>query len=113
LIEQLETLRAPDGFRHITHMLVDAGARDFTWVDPLPKNIIKTPPAISFTVGTEKFQGRVTILYERSSDTYAIELYRGDERVDRVDDVYFDMLGQVLERLIDDGNWRRIRVDIL
>lgn len=38
---------------------MDAEARDFTWVDLLPNNIIETPPAISFTVSTEKFQGRV------------------------------------------------------
>lgn len=31
LIQQLEEMPAPDGFRRITHMLVDAGARDFTW----------------------------------------------------------------------------------
>jgi hypothetical protein len=40
LIQQLEQLPAPDGFRRITHLLVDAGARDFTWVDPLPSDII-------------------------------------------------------------------------
>lgn len=57
LIEQLETLPAPDGYRRITHLLVDAGACDFTWVDPLPKDIIATPPAISFNVATAKFQG--------------------------------------------------------
>lgn len=34
---------APDGFRRITHMLVDAGAHDFTWVDPKPSRIIETP----------------------------------------------------------------------
>src|SRR3546814_9826753 len=65
LVDQLEQLPAPDGFRRITHMLVDAGARDITWVDPLPADIIRTPPAIGFTVATMKFQGRVTVLYER------------------------------------------------
>ena len=50
LIQQMEQLPAPDGYRRITHLLVDAGARDFTWVDPLPNDIIATPPTISFTV---------------------------------------------------------------
>jgi len=27
--------------------------------------------------------------------------------------MYFDMLGEVLERLIDDGRWRQIDVSIL
>ena len=113
LIEQLETLPAPDGYRRITHMLVDAGASDFTWVDPLPKDIIKTPPTISFTVSTMKFQGRVSVLYERDLDVYAVELHRDGELVERVDEVYFDTLGETLERLIDDGAWRRIRVQCL
>ena len=113
LIQQMEQFPAPDGFRRITHLLVDAGARDFIWVDPLPKDIIATPPAISFTVATAKFQGRVTVLYERGLDLYAVELRRDDELVERVDEVFFDALGETLERLIDDGNWRRIRVQCL
>jgi hypothetical protein len=72
LIEQLECLPAPDGFRKVTHLLVDAGARDFSWVDPLPDDIIATPPAISFTVDSAKFQGRVTVLYDRGMDVYVV-----------------------------------------
>ncbi|MCD9007450.1 GTPase [Luteimonas sp. XNQY3] len=113
LVQQLEELPAPDGFRRISHMLVDAGARDVTCVDPLPGDIIKTPPAISFNVATEKFKGRVTVLYDRGGDVYVVELYRGVERIERVDDVYFDDLGRTLEHLIDDGRWRLIQVDIL
>lgn len=113
LILQMEQLPAPDGYRHITHLLVDAGARDFTWVDPLPKDIITTPPAIGFAVATAKFQGRVTVLYERGLDVYAVELRRDGELVERADEVFFDILGETLERLIDDGSWRRIRVQCL
>ncbi|WP_088138641.1 GTPase [Achromobacter xylosoxidans] len=113
LIEQLEEMPAPDGFRRITHMLVDAGARDFTWVDPKPSKIIETPPAISFTTSTAKFKGRVTVLYDRGGDAYVVELHRDGELVDRYDEVYFDMLGAVLERLIDDGRWRLIDVSVI
>ncbi|NMG49833.1 GTPase [Azoarcus communis] len=113
LIQQMEQLPAPDGYRRITHLLVDAEARDFTWVDPLPEDIIATPPAIGFSVDTAKFQGRVTVLYERGLDLYALELHRDGELVERVNEVFFDALGETLERLIDDGNWRRIRVQCL
>lgn len=112
LIQQLEQLPAPDRFRRIMHLLVDAGACDFTWVDPTPDKIIETPPAISFTVETTKFAGRVTVLYDRAGDVYAVELRRDDELVDRHDEVYFDSLGEVLERLIDDGRWRQIEVSV-
>jgi hypothetical protein len=113
MIKQLEELPAPDGFRKVTHLMVDAGAEHFCWVDPLPKDIIKTPPAIAFSVFTAKFQGRVRVLYVRGMDVYAVELYRDDECVERVDNVFCDELGKVLERLIDDGSWRRIRVQCL
>lgn len=113
LIEQLEELPAPDGFRRITHLLVDAGARDFSWVDPEPQDILRTPPAIGFTVATEKFVGRVRVLYERGLDLYAVELYRDDALIERADFVALYDLGKTLERLIDDGSWRRIRVNIL
>ena len=113
LVHQLEQLLAPDGFRRVTHLLVDAGARDFTVVDPSPSNIIATPPAIGFTVASAKFQGQVTVLYERGLDLYAVELRRDGELVERVDEVFFDTLGETLERLIDDGSWRFIRVQRL
>ena len=37
----------------------------------------------------------------------------GGELVERVDGVFFDSLGETLECLIDDGSWRRIRVQCL
>ncbi len=113
LIEQLEQMPAPDGHRRIAHMLVDAQARDFELVDPTPADIIRTPPTVSFTVETGRFSGRVSIIYLRADDAYAVALHRDDEQVERRDDVYFDMLGQTLADLIDDGTWRRIRVQTL
>ncbi len=110
LIEQLEEMPAPDGHRRIAHMLVDAQARDFELVDPTPADIIRTPPTVSFTVETERFSGRVSIIYLRADDAYAVALHRDDEQVERRDDVYFDMLGETLADLIDDGTWRCIRV---
>jgi len=113
LIEQVERLPAPDGFRRIAHLLVDAGARDFTCVDPDDADIITTSPALRFTVTTLKFTGQVTVLYERGADLYAVELHRNGELVDRVDEVYFDDLGHILEQLIDDGGWRQIRIETI
>jgi len=113
LIEQMENLPAPDGFRKITHLLVDANARDFSLVDPKPADIIRTPPAINFTVSTKKFEGQVSVLYDRRADVYVVELRRDAELVERRDEVYFDDLGAVLAELIDDGTWRQIVVDVL
>lgn len=93
--------------------MADAGARDFTWVDPLPEDIIATPPPIGFTVATVKLQRRFTVLYERGLDLYAVELRRAGELVERVDEEFFDTLRETLQRLIDDGGWRRICVQCL
>jgi len=53
------------------------------------------------------------VLYERADELYAIELRRDGELVKRIDQVFFDSLGETLEQLIDDGSWRRIRVQCL
>ena len=111
LIEQLEQLPAPDRFRRVSHLLVDAGAREFVCADPGQDDA--TPSSISFTVDTAKFSGQVTIRYAYGLDLYVIELHHNGELVERVDDVYFDMLGAVLERLIDDGHWRQIQIAVL
>lgn len=113
LIEQLEQQPAPDGFRRITHLLVDAQARDFTLVDPERADIVSTPPSISFTVTTGKFSGQVTISYDRCADTYGIDLHHNEALDQRVENIYFDSLGDVLEQLIDDGHWRGIQVEVL
>ena len=42
-----------------------------------------------------------------------VELHRDGDLLDRHDEVYFDMLGEVLERLVDDGRWRLIDVSVI
>lgn len=73
LIEQLENLPAPDGFRQISHLLVDAGAKEFTLNDPKATDITHSPPSINFTVENAKFTCKVTISYDRGADTYVIQ----------------------------------------
>lgn len=111
LIEQLEQLPAPDRFRRISHLLVDASARNFVCVDPEPDDT--TPPSIAFTVDTAKFCGQLAISYDYGVDLYVIELRRDSKLIERVEEISFDILGEVLERLIDDGHWRQIRIDVL
>ena len=74
LIDQLEQLPAPDGFRQISHLLVDAGAKEFTLNDPKASDITHSPPSISFVVSNTKFSGKVTIAYDRGADTYVIQV---------------------------------------
>ncbi|WP_375335449.1 hypothetical protein [Burkholderia pseudomallei] len=105
------TITRRDRFRRISHLLVDACARDFVCVDPEPDDT--TPPSIAFAVDTAKFSGQVTIRYDYGMDLYVVELHRDSELIERVEDVSVDMLGEVLGRLIDDGCWRQVRVNVL
>lgn len=133
LIEQLEQLPAPDGFRCISHLLVDAGAKEFTLNNPKAIDITNSPPGISFRVANAKFIGEVTIGYDRGADTYFIQLnpatlistqacvVREDSSLAettahesmKVTDVYFDELGLRLVELIDDGAWQVIKIKSL
>lgn len=113
MIQQLEDLPAPDRYRRITHLLVDAGAKDIKCVDPQPQDVIRTPPAICFSVSTAKFSGQLILSFDRGRDVYVVELFRNEELIERVDEVHFDTLGHVLEHLIDDGAWQRIHIKVL
>jgi hypothetical protein len=113
LIELLETDELPDGFRLVTHMLVDAGAKDFEIVDPKPQDIIKTPPAVSFSVNTRKHSGRVRVFYNRGMDSFGIELLQDGSRTYFDDYVLFNELAERLWELIDDGTWNKIDVDLV
>lgn len=113
LIRQLEQLPAPDGFRKIAHVLVDAGATDFAVVDPKHNDIVETPPTISFKVDNLKCRGRVAIAYDRCADAYVIELIHYDQMIKRLENLYFDDLAQNLVDLIDDGAWQQIHIEVL
>lgn len=113
LVEQLEILPTPDRWRTIANMLVDAKAGDIRIVDPDEENLFKTPPEISFAIQTDKFCGRIAVLYDRGYDLYAVELRAGDVAITRIEQVNVISLAKVMTDLIDDGDWLRIRVEIL
>ncbi len=113
LVEQLEIMPTPDGQRTVANLLVDAKARDIEIVDPDDEHLIATPPEISFGVDTGKFGGRIAVLYDRSYDLYAVELRADGVVVTRIEEVDVTSLAEVMADLIDDGECRRIRVEIL
>lgn len=113
LVQYLETLPAPDGFRYVSHLLVDAGAYEFDCVDPEDGDVTGAPPTISFFVSNLKFDGLVKIVCNRSSDGYAIELHREDSPIFRIDDLDPRGIARSLGELIDDGCWRQIRIEAL
>ena len=112
-LRYLKDLKVPGQHRTISNMLVDANATDFQTVDPSDENVIATPPCVSFSVSTVKFQGRVAVVFDRAKDEFRIELYRGDVLVECVDRLNFDDLAETLESLIDDGSWCRLKIELI
>lgn len=114
VIQYLETLPAPDGFRKVSHLLVDAGAYDFSCVDPLEDgDVMRTPPTVCFHVSNLKFDGLVKVVCEGTSDQYAVELHREGSPIVRVADLDAPGIGTCLGELIDDGCWLQIRIEVL
>jgi len=113
MVEQLENLPTPDGQRTIANLLVDAKAHAIAVVDPEDEKLFETPPEISLAVATQKFAGRVAVVYDRGGDLYVVELRQGGTVVTRIEEVDFMSLAALLTDLIDDGRWRRIEVEIL
>jgi len=110
LILQLEMLPAPDGFRSIAHLLVDAGASDFELNDPDEHSKYRSSPSISFSVKTNKYHGRVQITYDRGRDYYIFELYNDGQIVEQITDVCWEDLADILADKVDDGEWRQIKI---
>lgn len=111
--EQIETLRVSDGFRTLANLLVDSRASDFQIVDPSPTNILKSPPEISCAVQTNKFVGRFALIYDRPMDLYIIKLRDGPNVVCRKEDIDTFSLPEIIEDLIDDGQWRFIKIELV
>jgi len=68
---------------------------------------------VAFTVENARFNGQIKVIYDRGLDTYVIEAIPREGEKTRTESVFMDDLGDVLARLIDDGSWRRIQVEVL
>lgn len=113
LITQLEGLAVDGGLRRVANVLIDAGAKNLAFVDPLEEHSCQTPPAILVDVESGKFKGKVKISYDRASDTYNIDLVAANgEETKRLEDVHFNELGDHLIEAIDDRAWLKAKVTI-
>lgn len=117
MIQQIEKLPA-DNVRTIAQVLIDAGAWQtaVTYQDPEPDDIIDKPPTLRFGIRSEKHQGFLEVRYDRGLDLYDVVLtgLEGQE-VTKVDNVtgVDGQLAEVIVDLVDDGNWRLAKLEIL
>lgn len=117
MITQLEELPAPDGTRTVAQLLIDAGAgtEPICYDDPEDGDVISKPPTVEFRISSQKWNGYLSLIYSRSMDLYRIQLTEPTKAKVEVDiqDVDFTSLGEVIATLVDDGNWRIAKVEVL
>lgn len=118
LMDQIERLRAGDGIRRLSHVLVDAGAVleplkvcDASWrvSEPMSRR-----PSLTFRVRTQKADGWLTIETQPAEGGYTLRLTGLDGASLREPGrVFADVLASVIVDWIDDGQWRLARVEPL
>ena len=121
MIDVIERERA-DELRTVAQVLVDAGA----WLEKptiqdviCEDDIIEKPPTITFRVDSTKAKGYISVIYDRSMDSFDVVLVdlEGKE-LERQENVYItptgpSELGAAIMRLVDDGLWRVAKVEVL
>lgn len=117
LIEQLEKTPVDGGMRFASNVLVDAGVRTVEFVDP-PEESCETSPAIRFKVANQTYTGEVEVAYDRGLDYYRViktVACPGLNTVERIvhEEIDFQQLTELLKEILDDGEWRKVKVTIL
>lgn len=119
MITQIEDLKAPDGVRRISQVLVDAGASDkpgcFGFKDPTDEDLPFVAPTVQFRVSTAKFTGLLNVIFDVAIDLYKVQLVEPNTAtvVQELVNIDFTSLGQAIVNLIDDGTWRIAKVEVI
>ena len=113
MIEQMEREKVDGGLRHTVNVLVDAGATNLTFTDPVEEESVATPPGMTVQIANSKFTGSLFVGYDRGADTYFVDLTEGEGGgVRRIEDIHFNELGNCLIEAIDDREWLKAKVVI-
>lgn len=113
LIKQLEGIKV-DSCRTIADVLVCAKATNLAVTDPVEEKSCDPDrflwPAISMDVATAKFTGSVAIRYDRAADAYEVDFLSRDGELETHDNIYFDGIGELLIRKVDEGTWSQVKI---
>lgn len=121
MIEVIEDEKA-DGIRTIAQVLIDAGAiKEPVFFQDVtdPELIIDKPPTVRFRISTQKFDGYLSIVYDRAMDTFTIVLL--DPQLNEVSKDENQLItlagdstiGQKIIGLVDDEQWKLAPVEVL
>jgi hypothetical protein len=110
-----------DPIRTIGQALIDAGAllEPISVNDPKPTDIFTSPPSLRFRVKTTKHDGYLSIIYDRGLDSFSVSLADMSlVEVHRQNELFMTPsgisdLGAAIVQLIDDGEWRLAKVEVL
>lgn len=117
LIMQIEQLSVSMGVaRKLVSVLIDAGASKLTFVDPTEAQSCDIPPAIAMHFAKAKFAdgqpGDFRIEYDRAMDTYTV-IKASAGIVEKMQNVHFPDLPEVIVDALDDGTWAKAQVTVL
>lgn len=117
MIKQIEQLSVSMGAaRKLVSVLIDAGASQLTFVDPPEAQSCDIPPAIAMHFAKAKFAGGqpgdFRIEYDRAMDTYTI-IKASAGIVEKMQNVHFPDLPDVIVEALDDGTWAKAQVTVL
>lgn len=115
IIDGIQAMPAPDGFRTIAEMLVDANASQFAVNDPGLNKDADFLPGIKFHVNTSKFTGELLISCNRAGTLLNLEARQSKVKVIVINEVNFEWreLGQKIASAIDDESWRKTIIEVL
>ena len=112
IVEQLESVTTDHGLRTAAQVLADAGAG----AEPVQflDDDEAARPWMQFAIRTDKLHGYLKITLDRALDYYEISTTNTDgETVEECKEVDFTSLAEVIQEMVDDGNWRIAEVKVL
>lgn len=113
IIDGIEGMKAPDDFRTIAEMLVDANASNFEIVESgLDKNA-NVLPGIKFQVNSPKFTGELFISSNPDATYFNLQASQKGTIVINETSFWRRELGKRVASIIDDQSWRKTIIEVL
>lgn len=114
LVSRIEYAYIEEGYRSISEILVDAGADDFSIVDPSYEEVISQSqlPSIQFRIdGVMVNYFKIT--FDPLTDSYQLDMTCKNQIIASEHGIKLSELWEHLVPAIDDGSWQRTKVEVL
>lgn len=114
LIGFLQDQQLPDKYRHITHLMVDAGVKEVT-LHEHDSSTDENRPHISFDAATSKFTGKIFIYYTPYPDcTFTVSFFDYEKQdIEVFEKMNAYELGLKLDEQLDGNSFKKINIDVI